>query len=341
MPANNDDVRAKWIELQEELRARREDATRVSFSVDVDSQSGACAFPGLRYVAGVDVSFYPSAAIGTQHEQVQQQQQSKQEEVLGVAKELSKTYAQAAAKAAPAAATAAPAAAAAVVERRDREEVAVVCLAVLEYPSLRVVHSLVREVRLPQPYIPGFLAFRECPAIQTALAALAAERPLLHPPQLLLVDGNGMLHPRAFGVACHAGVVCDIPTIGVAKNLLEIRGDGITAARFKQQQQQQQWQHAGGGDGAHTGAAAREDMDLPLVGTTSGTVYGVAMCTSASGAATNPVFVSAGHRVCLGDAVRLVRALARYRVPEPIRQADLIGRKYVQQQQQQRRREVS
>ncbi|ORY51505.1 hypothetical protein BCR33DRAFT_712547, partial [Rhizoclosmatium globosum] len=74
-------------------------------------------------------------------------------------------------------------------------ETAIVCLAVLAFPSLQLVHSIVKSVELPLPYIPGFLAMRE----------------------FLFIDGNGVFHPRQFGVACQVGVLADIPTIGIAK----------------------------------------------------------------------------------------------------------------------------
>lgn len=87
---------------------------------------------------------------------------------------------------------------------------------VLEFPSLNVVYERYQMVRLTKPYIPGFLAFREVPFLLDLLNELRKTRPELVP-QVVFMDGNGVLHPRGCGVACHFGVVADIPTIGVAK----------------------------------------------------------------------------------------------------------------------------
>jgi Endonuclease V len=85
--------------------------------------------------------------------------------------------------------------------------------------SLRVVHQDSEPVDLSTPYIPGFLAFREVPPFQALLARAPAPRP-----QVLLVDGFGVLHPRRCGAASHLGVETGIPTIGVGKSLLAVDG---------------------------------------------------------------------------------------------------------------------
>ena len=87
---------------------------------------------------------------------------------------------------------------------------------VLEFPSLKVVYEVYEMVKLTKPYIPGFLAFREVPFLLALLQNLRKNRPELVP-QVIFMDGNGVLHPRGCGVASHFGVVADIPTLGVAK----------------------------------------------------------------------------------------------------------------------------
>ncbi|KAM6376943.1 endonuclease V isoform 4-T5 [Pluvialis apricaria] len=96
-------------------------------------------------------------------------------------------------------------------------------LVVLSYPALEVLYEDCRMVTVSAPYVAGFLAFREVPFLVEAVQRLQQEEPGLRP-QVLLVDGNGLLHPRGFGVACHLGVLTDLPCIGVAKNLLQVDG---------------------------------------------------------------------------------------------------------------------
>ncbi|XP_048466623.1 endonuclease V isoform X4 [Rhincodon typus] len=96
-------------------------------------------------------------------------------------------------------------------------------LVVLNYPDLKVVYEECWMVCLTTPYIPGFLAFRETPFLEEALKRLQLKDPSLLP-QVIFADGNGILHHREFGVACHLGVLTDLPCVGVAKNLLHVNG---------------------------------------------------------------------------------------------------------------------
>ncbi len=85
-------------------------------------------------------------------------------------------------------------------------------MVLLKYPSLELVEYKVARIATTMPYIPGFLSFREYPAL------LAAWEQLSQKPDLLFVDGHGISHPRRLGVASHFGLLVDVPTIGVAKN---------------------------------------------------------------------------------------------------------------------------
>ncbi|XP_032312527.1 endonuclease V isoform X4 [Camelus ferus] len=96
-------------------------------------------------------------------------------------------------------------------------------LVVLSYPELEVVYEDCRMVSLTAPYVSGFLAFREVSFMVDAVRRLREKEPHLVP-QVLFVDGNGVLHHRGFGVACHLGVLTDLPCIGVAKKLLQVDG---------------------------------------------------------------------------------------------------------------------
>ncbi|NXP49458.1 ENDOV Endonuclease, partial [Heliornis fulica] len=182
-------------------------------------------------------------------------------------------------------------------------------LVVLSFPSLEVLYEDYQMVAVSAPYVPGFLAFREVPFLVEAVQRLQQEKPELKP-QVLLVDGNGLLHPRGFGVACHLGVLTDLPCIGVAKNLLQV--DGLVRDELHREQ-------------VHS--LQRKGDTFPLTGA-SGAILGMVSCRD-SNSSSKPLYVSVGHRVCLETAVRLVKSCCRYRIPEPIRQADIRSREYI------------
>jgi deoxyinosine 3'endonuclease (endonuclease V) len=79
---------------------------------------------------------------------------------------------------------------------------------------------------MTQPYVPGFLAFREVEHLKILVEEMKLKNPGLFP-DVFIVDGNGILHNNSFGLACHLGVLCDVPTIGCSKTFFYI--DGITA----------------------------------------------------------------------------------------------------------------
>nr|XP_014719417.2 endonuclease V isoform X2 [Equus asinus] len=178
-------------------------------------------------------------------------------------------------------------------------------LVVLSYPELEVVYEDCRMVSLTAPYVSGFLAFREVPFLVDAVRRLREKEPCLMP-QVLLVDGNGVLHHRGFGVACHLGVLTDLPCVGVAKKLLQV--DGLeNNAQHKEKIQLLQ---------------ARGDS-FPLMGG-SGTILGMAL--KSHDHSTKPLYVSVGHKMSLEAAVRLTLGCCRFRIPEP---ADIRSRDYI------------
>lgn len=155
---------------------------------------------------------------------------------------------------------------------------------VLEYPGFALVEAKVIEGRVDFPYIPGLLSFREAPLILRACEELSIA------PDLFLVDGQGVAHPRRFGLACHLGLFLDTPTIGCAKSRLCGRHDV---------------------PGVEPGDYA-EVVD-------GGETIGVALRTRPG---TNPVYVSLGHRIDLESAIHWVLECCRgYRLPEPTRLA--------------------
>ena len=155
---------------------------------------------------------------------------------------------------------------------------------VLDADTLQVVEIASARRRAEFPYLPGYLSFRELPAV------LEAWERLRERPDLLLCDGHGRAHPRRFGLACHLGVLVDVPAIGCAKSRL--------CGTHRE-------------PGPRRGASTRLLDDGEVIGRVLRTRQGV-----------RPIFVSVGHRVSLDSARRQVLRLApRYRVPEPIRAA--------------------
>ncbi|KAI9193754.1 endonuclease V-domain-containing protein [Polychytrium aggregatum] len=183
------------------------------------------------------------------------------------------------------------------------------CLAILEFPSFKVLYTDMVRVTLSLPYIPGFLAFREASVFQTLLDNLKQRAPELYP-QVLFVDGNGILHPRKFGSACHLGVLEDIPTIGVGKNFLQISHENLRMQEVK----------------ARRNELKQAGDYFDIIGS-SGFIYGAAL--RASNDSINAIYVSPGHRVSHETAIKLTIRCCKFRVPEPIRAADGLSRAYI------------
>ncbi|KAM6175982.1 endonuclease V [Erethizon dorsatum] len=181
-------------------------------------------------------------------------------------------------------------------------------LVVLNYPELEVLYEESRMISLTAPYVSGFLAFREVPFLVDAVCRLQEKEPSLMP-QVLLVDGNGVLHHQGFGVACHLGVLTGLPCIGVAKKLLQV--DGLENNAVHKEKIRLLW---AGGD------------TFPLMGG-SGTVLGMAL--KSHDHSTKPLYISVGHKMSLEAAVHLTRCCCRFRIPEPVRQADIRSRECI------------
>ncbi len=156
---------------------------------------------------------------------------------------------------------------------------------VYRLPALEEVERRMTRRELRFPYVPGLLSFRESPVLLAALARLRVS------PDVILVDGHGMAHPRRFGIACHLGLLLDTPTIGCAKSILVGEADE---------------------PGAQAGSTAA------LVD--KGEKVGVALRTRDH---VRPIYVTIGHRVSLESAVRIVaQCLDGFRLPKPTREAD-------------------
>ncbi len=165
-------------------------------------------------------------------------------------------------------------------------EMGTAAVVVLNYPELTVAETKTAQQKLGFPYRPGLLSFRESPLV------LAAWQELRSLPDLLLVDGQGIAHPRRMGLACHLGLLLDVPTIGCAKSRL--------------------W-------GSHGMVPASPGDFIEL--RDGGEVIGVALRTKENA---NPLYVSIGHKVDLQTAIIWVMRCCRgYRIPEPLRLAHL------------------
>ncbi|CAH1429815.1 unnamed protein product [Lactuca virosa] len=191
---------------------------------------------------------------------------------------------------------------------KDDPSVACGTLVVLDFKTLDVVYEDSSIVTIDVPYVPGFLGFREAPIFLKLLEKMQNGS---HPfyPQLLMIDGNGILHPRGFGSACHLGVLANLPTIGIGKNLHHV--DGLTNSKVRELFE----------------ADENYNIDFIYLIGDSGNTLGAALHSSKG--SFKPIFVSIGHRVSLASAVEVVRRTCNYRVPEPIRQADIRSREYL------------
>jgi len=161
-------------------------------------------------------------------------------------------------------------------------------VALLSFPSLELVEYKIARRPTSFPYVPGLLSFREIPAIIDALEKLDGR------PDLVLCDGQGIAHPRRFGLACHLGVLTGLPTIGVAKSRLI---------------------------GEHAALGEKKGSWVPLMH--RGEVIGAVLRTRTG---VRPLYISAGHRVTLETAIDYVMGcLTRYRLPETTRWADSLA----------------
>ena len=165
-----------------------------------------------------------------------------------------------------------------------KKDIARASVVVLSFPELQVVDSVVTESPVRFPYIPGLLSFREIPPLLTAFTQLQTE------PDLVIVDGQGIAHPRRFGLASHLGLILDKPTIGCAKSRL--------CGQYEEPESEQ---------GSYTYL-----MD-------KGEVIGVVVRTRKN---VQVVYISIGHRISLDSARTLTLACCRgYRLPETTRYA--------------------
>ncbi|WP_230556761.1 deoxyribonuclease V [Teredinibacter turnerae] len=172
---------------------------------------------------------------------------------------------------------------------RDGGAITVAAICVLVYPAGHCVEQVCYSEPTRFPYVPGYLSFRELPAVLGAWQQLRAK------PQLVMCDGQGIAHPRRFGIASHLGVLLNLPTIGVAKSRLI-------------------------GDATEPGKNRGESNPL----TVNEQQIGWLLRTRTN---VKPLYISPGHMVDIPSSRDLVLAAGNgYRLPEPIRLADKLSK---------------
>ncbi len=170
----------------------------------------------------------------------------------------------------------------------DDYVIGVVCL--YKYPEMVFIEESYDALKVRFPYIPGFLSFREGPAIVKAI------RKLKKKPDLIILDGHGIAHPVNFGIASHIGVITGIPAIGCAKRRLIGEYDEP--------------------------ALKRGSYSLIYY---KGGVIGAVLRTRDN---VRPVFVSPGHLINIEDSIKIIlNSTKNYRIPEPLRRSDILSRR--------------
>ena len=170
----------------------------------------------------------------------------------------------------------------------DNYKISKAAVVVLSYPELEIVDKAIARIPTAFPYVPGYLSFREIPAI------LAAFPKINQIPDLIMCDGQGLAHPRRFGLACHLGVLLNIPTIGVAKS------------RFI---------------GEHESVPFEKGSWQPLIDKEE--TIGVVLRSRTK---VKPIYVSIGHKISLPTAIDYVMGcLTKYKLPETTRWADKLA----------------
>lgn len=170
----------------------------------------------------------------------------------------------------------------------DDKIISTACL--YKYPELTPVEESYQVKEVKFPYIPGMLSFREGPAIIACVEGLKKK------PDLIIFDGQGIAHPLGLGIAATVGMILDIPSIGCAKTRL--------VGEYKE-------------PGVKKGSRSPLKYEGRIVGAVLRTQTGV-----------KPIFVSPGHRIDLEDSIEiLLRSTGKFRLPEPVRNADILSKK--------------
>ena len=153
---------------------------------------------------------------------------------------------------------------------------------VMDYQTKEIIEEISISAKTNFPYISTYLTYRELPVIKKLIKKLKTK------PSIYLFDGNGILHPYSFGLASHAGVTLNLPSIGVAKRLLY--GD-------------------------------IKKSDVFINGEKKGFIF------FSSKKVKNPIYVSPGHRISFDNSLKIVKHFCKYKIPEPLRRAHILSKK--------------
>lgn len=160
--------------------------------------------------------------------------------------------------------------------------------AIFDYIKRKLIRTETAELAIEFPYIPTYLGFRELPVIQALVERLDSK------PTVLMIDGNGVLHPYGFGIASHIGVILDLATIGVAKSLL----CGTLERKLKLKRDCTKIFHRG-----------------RLVG----------FAFKPSSHSKQPIYISPGNKISFETSLAIVQKFCKSRIPEPIKEAHKIS----------------
>jgi deoxyribonuclease V len=186
---------------------------------------------------------------------------------------------------------------------RDKKKI-FACVVLLKLPGFELIETENAVQKLTFPYIPGLLSFREAPV------CIAAVEKLKHEPDAFIIDGQGIAHPRRFGLACHLGLFFDKPTVGCAKSRL--------IGTFKNPPLQK-------GTYSLLKDASTGNNQSSIINNQLREVIGAVVRTRTNVA---PVFVSVGNKCSLKNAIEItLNCTTKYRIPEPTRLAhQLVGK---------------
>ena len=340
----NDQLLAEWQELQREVASRVVERSGGDYRVDSDSAgqrfeiltSNAVADESL--YGGVDVSFAPAAAAGGEGSAVAVYV------VLRRQKKKGKNH-----------------------KRRQQHSD-------IMSDNYELVYSDSVRYNPSVPYISGYLAFREIEPLQTLIRRQVEQHPE-YTPRAILVDGNGILHPRRAGIACFLGVRTGIPTIGIGKKLccvedcwtvseaesaiaLGLRDADVALTETRKVPSNGLIFDTKGVSFGETDSGPDTCEEVPSIKdsvaavlarkrrgyatylrASNGTVLGAALVGHggrAHGAlrgkpTSNPIYISVGHSISLKEAIVVCEELSEVRIPEPVRAADLMGRKLIRE----------
>lgn len=162
----------------------------------------------------------------------------------------------------------------------------------LDAQTLQPLEVTTAITSIDTPYRPGFLSFREVPALCSAIDQLSIK------PDLIVCDGQGIAHPRRFGIACHIGMAYDLPTIGCGKSKLYGRAE----------------------------EPGEQRGDYSYLYTSKGEIIGAVLRTKIK---VKPLYISVGHKADLATALAwILKLTTKYRLPEPTRLADKLAHEH-------------